>query len=174
MVGGGTSPATSRHAICSLLLHEHTHGSKKYEQCCCHCADACRMPRFGTGFAQIRRPFDEQSAVASQRCSLAVDAERQKKPIGEFSDLRQTFVFVQDENRLERRCRGPAGVTSGHCQSCRASSCERAECYTRMRSSGRGGGTGRRTGLKILGLARGVRVRFPPPALSASCVRRRS
>ena len=29
----------------------------------------------------------------------------------------------------------------------------------------RGGGTGRRTGLKILGLARGVRVRFPPSAL---------
>jgi hypothetical protein len=29
----------------------------------------------------------------------------------------------------------------------------------------RGGGTGRRTGLKILGLATGVRVRFPPSAL---------
>jgi hypothetical protein len=28
----------------------------------------------------------------------------------------------------------------------------------------RGGGTGRRTGLKILGSARGVRVRFPPSA----------
>src|SRR6516225_9970548 len=30
--------------------------------------------------------------------------------------------------------------------------------------TGRGGGTGRRTGLKILGPARGVWVRFPPPA----------
>ena len=29
----------------------------------------------------------------------------------------------------------------------------------------RGGGTGRRTGLKILGLATGVGVRFPPSAL---------
>jgi hypothetical protein len=29
----------------------------------------------------------------------------------------------------------------------------------------RGGGTGRRTGLKILGLATGVRVRFPPSAV---------
>ena len=32
----------------------------------------------------------------------------------------------------------------------------------------RGGGTGRRTGLKILGPARGVWVRFPPPALTSS------
>ena len=30
----------------------------------------------------------------------------------------------------------------------------------------RGGGTGRRTGLKILGPARGVRVRVPPPAIN--------
>src|SRR5260221_9099650 len=32
----------------------------------------------------------------------------------------------------------------------------------------RGGGTGRRTGLKILGSERSVRVRFPPPAPSTS------
>ena len=35
----------------------------------------------------------------------------------------------------------------------------------------RGGETGRRTGLKILGPARDVWVRFPPPALIARCAR---
>src|SRR5919108_4097835 len=42
---------------------------------------------------------------------------------------------------------------------------------------GRGGGTGRRTGLKILGPARGARVRSPPPApffLGLRAIRRRS
>src|SRR5262249_21754532 len=37
----------------------------------------------------------------------------------------------------------------------------RTRCYLR-----RGGETGRRTGLKILGLERGVRVRFPSPAIN--------
>jgi hypothetical protein len=37
--------------------------------------------------------------------------------------------------------------------------------YTICYKTCRGGGTGRRTGLKILGSDRSVRVRFPPPAL---------
>ncbi len=37
-------------------------------------------------------------------------------------------------------------------------------------TAGRGGGTGRRTGLKILGPARGVWVRHPPPALKYDAV----
>ena len=51
-----------------------------------------------------------------------------------------------------------------------ARACWRGGCACHNPRLRRGGGTGRRTGLKILGSVRSVRVRFPPPALLESLV----
>jgi len=130
------------------------------------------------------------SAPISDRRSATIGRRTDEHSLRRARTLHWPSVFAPTTEPQEDRCGSLVGPFGPHCPECSAFGTDGGSVLRSSRHGSRilqsafqptrnqtphkllrrvtcrGGGTGRRTGLKILRSARVVRVRFPPPAIT--------